>query len=110
MADPVLGLSVFGAPFLFAQNSTSRSASPNAVTDPLRSGQASQSNAALTSGQNAASLAFPSSTGLPVFSSTLVNSGTVSNATAANFEQAIQNLQRASNLLTATGGQIGLSV
>ena len=103
-----MGLSVFGTSFLFAQNSTSRSTT--AVTDPLRSGQASNSNAALTSGRSAESLAFPSASGLPVFSPTLVNSGTVSNATAANFEQAIQNLQRASNLLNASGSQFGVSV
>ena len=108
MADPVLGLSVFGTPFLFARNATSRSAT--AVTDPLRSGAPATGNAVLSSGQSAGSLAFPGASGLPVFSPVLVESGTVSNATAANFEQAVQNLQRASNLLNATGGQFGLSV
>ena len=87
-----MGLSVFGVPFLFAQNATSSTASPHADTDPLRSGQASKGNAALTSGQSSASLAFSSSTGLLVFPPTSIYSGTVSNATAANFEQAIQNL------------------
>lgn len=107
MADPVLGVSVFGAPFLFAQNSTT--AAISAVTDPLRSG-GGNSNAVLSSGRSASSLAFPSSTGLPIFAPALIDSGTVSNATAANFEQAVQNLQCASNLLNATGGQIGISI
>jgi len=99
LADPVLGLSVFGAPFLFAQNTTTRSAETGAI----RSAPTATGNAVLSSGQSAQSLAFPRASGLPIFSPTLVASGTVSNATAANFEQAVQNLQRASNLLSATG-------
>lgn len=91
MADPVLGVSAFGVPFVFARDTAANRANESAPV---------AGDALTAATQSPESLAFPTATGLPIFAPTLVERGTVSSATAADFDRAIQSLQRASNLLT----------